>query len=206
METGACDNSLVASTIALEQARPSATRSTQDTNTEDTERVVERIQHELQLLLQERAAIVKRIGVIKDTLVGLADVFGADIINEELQDLLFERSPRRTPRSHPGLTDACRRTLMELSQPLTTRQLCDRIQEVNPSVLVGHKQPMASVSVVLRRLVSYGEVQDGVNEKDGRTWLWIGPRQRDEAAEDSSLPPLKHEPTSNEPLPADTKG
>ena len=28
------------------------------------------------------------------------------------------------------------------------------------------------MAVVLQRLVSYGEVRDDLNEKDGRTWLW----------------------------------
>jgi len=148
--------------------------------TEDIERVVDRIQHELRSLLLERAAIVKRIGMVKHTITGLIDVFGADIPDGELRNLLDHRSGGSSTCPHPGLTEACRHTLMESSQPLTTRQLCVKIQETHPSILVKHQQPMASVTVVLRRLVSYGEVQDGVNERHGRTWSWIGPRKRDE--------------------------
>jgi hypothetical protein len=191
---------------ALAQARRLAEGvSTQAVDTENIERVIGRIQHELQSLLLERAAIVKRIGMIKHTIVGLAAVFGAEIADEELQDLLCKGSARRRTRSHPGLTDLCRRTLMEASTPVTTNQLCDRIQETHPSVLERQKQPTTSVTVVLRRLVSYGEVQGGVNERAMRTWLWIGPQKRDKVGEDSSSSPLKSKPASNETVPTDTK-
>jgi hypothetical protein len=155
--------------------------------TEDIGHVVGRVRSELRLLLLQRAAIVKRIGVIKHIIVGLADVFGTGVIDKELQDLLSKRSSPRTARSDQGLTSVCRQTLMEVSEPLTTRQLCGWIQEKNPAVLARQKQPTNSVTVVLRRLVSYGEVKDGVNEGDVRTWQWIGPRQRDEVV-DNALP------------------
>jgi hypothetical protein len=129
---------------------------------------------------------VKRIGVIKHIVVGLADVFGADVVDEELRELISKPSACRTARSDQGLTSVCRRTLMKFSEPLTTRQLCDWIQEKSPSVLARQKKPVNSVTIVLRRLVSYGEVRDGVNERDVRTWQWIGPRQSDEAFGNSS--------------------
>lgn len=165
--------------------------------------MVERIKHELRLLMLERATIVKRIGVIKHTIAGLADVFGVDVVGEETWNLLSEPSVHRRS-AHPGITDACRLALMDFGEPVTTHQLCDRLQETNPSLLVRHRRPTTSVSVVLRRLVSYGEVQDGFNEKNVRTWLWIGPRQRKEAFEDSSPASLRHGPPSYEP--AETGG
>jgi hypothetical protein len=163
--------------------------STQGSVSVDIEQVVGRVRSELQLLLTERAAIVKRIRAIKLIIVGLADVFGADVVDKELLNLISRRS-RETARSDQGLTDVCRRTLMEPSEPLTTRQVCDLIQETTPSVLARQTKPTNSVTVVLRRLVSYGEVKDGVNEKNVRTWQWIGSRQRDAAVEPSSLPDL----------------
>jgi hypothetical protein len=160
--------------------------SAQGANTEDIGHVIERLQSELQLLLLQRAAIVKRIGVIKHIIVGLADVFGADMVDKELQDLLSKRTNYAKTRSDPGLTEMCRRVLMEFSEALTVRQVCGRIQETNPSVLARQKQPTNSVTVVLRRLVSYREVKDSVNESDVRTWQWVGPRQRDGVVEESS--------------------
>lgn len=157
-----------------------------DANTEDIGHVIGRVHSELKFLLLERAAIVKRIGVIKHIIIGLADIFGSDVIDKELQELISKQSACRTAPSDQGFTSVCRRTLMRSSEPLTTRQLCDRIQEKHPAVLARQKQPTNSVTVVLRRLVSYGEVKDGVNESDVRTWQWIGPRQRDDVVENSS--------------------
>jgi hypothetical protein len=162
--------------------------STQDSVNEDIGHVVGRIRSELRLLLLERAAIVKRIGVIKHTIVGLADVFGTEVIDKDLQELVSKGSSRGTARSDEGLTSVCRRAQMESSEPLTTRQLCGWTQERNPSIFARQKKPTNSVVVVLRRLVSYGEVKDGVNESDVRTWQWIGHRQGDDVFGNSSAP------------------
>jgi hypothetical protein len=174
---------LLAPNVALTQPPgPAECVSTPAVDSEHIDRVIGRIQNELQSLVLERAAIVKRIRVIKLTIAGLADVFGAGITDtdEELRDLLSTRPARNGDHVHPGLTDECRRTLMEFSHPLTTRQLCGRIAEANPSALARHKHPTNSLTVVLRRLVSYGEVEALVNENEVRTWLWIGPRKPDE--------------------------
>lgn len=117
------------SNIALRQPRSSAESvSVLPANAADTDHVIGRIQQELQLLLLEHAVLLKRIALIKHTLAGLADIFGSDIISEELQHLLckYER--------HPGLTETCHRILMEFFQPLTVRQLCDRVRQDNPPV------------------------------------------------------------------------
>jgi hypothetical protein len=150
-------------------------------NPENTDKLVGRIQQELHSLRLERSEILKRIRVIRRTLVGLADIFGSEAVNGELQDSLVKLARRYPSQCRPGLTETCRRILMELAQPLTTRQLCERIKEENPIVWARHKNPTASVLVVLKRLVSYGEV-NGVREKDGRTWLWIGARRHEEVS------------------------
>jgi hypothetical protein len=173
------------STPGVEPSRSSAEPvSIHAANADDRQRVIGRIQHELQLLLLEHAAIQKRIGVIKRTVIGLADVFGPDIIDGKLQDLLSKRSARPA-RSHPGLTDVCREILKECSQPLTVRKACGIIQEKYPSLLARHRNPTASVLVVLRRLASYGEVEAGSNERGARIWLWVLARQKAEAQERS---------------------
>lgn len=160
----------------------------QDSVAEDIGHVVRRVHSELRLLLLERDAIVKRILVIKHVVVGLADVFGTHVIDKELRELIYKGSSRGMARSDEGLTSVCRRALMESSEPLTTRQLCGWMQERNPSVFARQKKPTNSVVVVLRRLVSYGEVKDGVNESDVRTWQWIGHRQGDDVFGNSSAP------------------
>ena len=146
----------------------------------DAERVIGQIQCELQLLLAKHASIQKRIGVIKNTVIGLADVFGPDIINGELQQLLFTRAARRTPRPQPGLTELCRQILRGSSLPLTVRQVYGVMQEKYPSVLSGHKNPTASLLVVLRRLVSYGEAEAKFSERGARIWVWAVERKKEQ--------------------------
>jgi hypothetical protein len=149
-------------------------------NAEDLGHVIECIHRNLKALQLERALIVKRIGMIKQVIAGLADVFGADVIGKELRAALSRQRPAHgVNRPGPGLTDACRQTLMKSSGPLTVRQVCSRIEETNPSILARQKQPTNSVTVVLRRLMSYGEVRNCLNGQNGRAWLWIGPRARD---------------------------
>ena len=158
-------------------------------NAEDLAHVIECIHRELKALQRARALTVKRIKVIKQVIAGLADVFGSDVIDKEPQATLSRpQSAHDGTHSGPGLTDVCRQTLMKSSGPLTVRQVCARIEKTNPSILARQRQPTNSVTVVLRRLMSYGEVRHCVNGQNGRAWLWIGPRALDETVDDSPPP------------------
>lgn len=149
----------------------------------EIERLTSLLESELRSLRVKRAAIAKRIGLIRGVICGLADVFGSDVKNEELQG--FHNAPRARSTSLPrrGLTQACRRVLMNSLQPLTISDLCSRIQEINPAILARQKRPRVSVTVVLRRLVDYGEVQADVNEGSARTWEWVAPREQFKATQ-----------------------
>jgi hypothetical protein len=125
---------------------------------DDVEQVVGRIQRELQALRTERAAIAKRIGLIKNTIAGLAQVFGAGVVGQQLQGLLtVEPVNRRRTR---GLTDACRELLKETSEPQTLRQISARIQERYPTLVAHHRYPITIIQMMLRRLVMYGEAEE----------------------------------------------
>ena len=50
---------------------------------------------ELHLLLERRTEIMKRIGSIKQTMTGLANMFGEDILGDDTLDLLDRRSGGR---------------------------------------------------------------------------------------------------------------
>jgi hypothetical protein len=99
---------------------------------EDLEPVIGQLESQLRVLMLERAAILKRIGVIKKTVVGLVDLFGPKVINGELQDFLSLQSAPRS-RTHPALTDLCRQLLREASEPLTVRQILGQLQEKSPA-------------------------------------------------------------------------
>ncbi len=131
--------------------------------------VVKAAHEELRLLMRQRADIMKRIGTLKQTIAGLANLFGDEILSEDLLELV----DRKTGGRQPGFTKACRTALMEAQQPLSVREVCERIQERMPAILQRHKDPLASVTTVLNRLVEYGEAQSVVRENGRRAWQWV---------------------------------
>jgi len=63
--------------------------------------------------------------------------------------------------------------LMEAARPLGAREVCEQIQQRIPPVLLRHKDPLASVTTVLNRLVEYGEARTVVRENGRRAWQWV---------------------------------
>lgn len=134
---------------------------------EDVEHVVGRIEHELQVLRTEHAAIAKRIGLIKNTIAGLQEVFGPVGVSPELQRMIPREQLRR--QRNRGLTDACREVLRETCEPHTLKQISERIHDLHPTLFARHKYPTAIVQMLLRRLVMYGEAEE-VEGNGLRTW------------------------------------
>jgi hypothetical protein len=143
--------------------------STQTVGGEHVEQVVGRVHKELETLLKQRAEIIKRIGTIKQTILGLANLFGDEAVGEELLDLVDHRPTAR----QPGFTKTCRMILMEADRPLLTHEVCQEIRRRNPALLARQKDPLASVSTVLNRLASYGEARFIPNERGRRAWQWV---------------------------------
>jgi len=131
--------------------------------------VLKSAHEELRTLLRQRGEIMKRIGTVKQTIVGLANMFGDGVLNEDLLELVDRKSSGR----QPGFTKACRMVLMEAGKPLGAREVCEHIQEKIPPVLLRHKDPLASVTTVLNRLVDYGEARTVVKENGRRAWQWV---------------------------------
>ncbi len=131
--------------------------------------VIKTAHEELRQLMRQRAEVMKRIGTLKQTIAGLANLFGDEILGEELLELIDRKSGGR----QPGFTKACRMALMEAGQPLSVREVCEKIQERLPGVLMRHKDPLASVTTVLNRLVEYGEAQAVSRDNGRRAWQWV---------------------------------
>lgn len=131
--------------------------------------VVRQAREELHSLLRQRAEVMKRIGTVKQTIAGLANLFGNDVLDEELAELVDRRSGGR----QPGFTKACRVTLLEARRPLSARDVCDQFQQNYPVLLSRHKDPIASVTTVLNRLVEYGEALPVTLENGRRAWQWV---------------------------------
>jgi hypothetical protein len=140
-----------------------------DTGTGHVQEVVRHAHDELRQLLQQRAEVMRRIGTIKQTIVGLANLFGDSVLSDDLLELVDRKSSGR----QPGFTKACRMVLMDSKYPLSARDVCDRIQEKVPPMLARHKDPMASVTTVLNRLVAYGEARAVSLGNGRRAWQWV---------------------------------
>ena len=147
--------------------------------------VVRQAHDELRQLLLQRAEVMRRIGTVKQTIAGLANLFGDGVLSEELLELVDRKSNGR----QPGFTKACRMILMEAGRPMSARDVCDQIQEKIPAMLARHKDPMASVTTVLNRLVEYGEAQAVILSNGRRAWRWVSdPASEVQTADRSSAP------------------
>lgn len=134
--------------------------------------VVIQAHEELLDLLRQRADLMKRIGTLKQTISGLANLFGKSVLSEELLELVGEAKDRKR---QAGFTNACRKILIDATQPLSARDVCQQIQEKLPLLLARHRDPLASVTTVLNRLASYGEAE-AVMSNGRRAWLWVAER------------------------------
>src|SRR5580692_8263400 len=139
------------------------------------EEVVRQAHEELRQLLHQRADVMRRIGTIKQTIAGLANLFGDGVLSDELLELVDRKSSGR----QPGFTKACRMILMDANRALSARDVCDRIQEKAPPMLARHKDPMASVTTVLNRLVAYGEAEAVSLDNGRRAWQWVADSESD---------------------------
>lgn len=146
--------------------------------------VVKAAHDELLQLLRQRAEIMKRIGTVKQTIAGLANLFGDEVLGEELLELM-DRKPNGR---QPGFTKACRRVLMEVQRPLGAREVCLELERQAPAILSRHKDPMASVTTVLNRLVEYGEARSLTNGRGRRVWEWISESEKGAHGQGESIP------------------
>src|SRR5712692_4556566 len=131
--------------------------------------VIRSAERELHELLQRRPELMKRIGTIKQTLAGLANIFGDSVLSDQLLTFL----DRKTASRQPGFTRACRVVLMESGKPLGARFVCQALQQKFPELLERHKDPIASVTTVLNRLADYTEARCSLDASGRRVWQWI---------------------------------
>ena len=138
-------------------------------NSMSAQQVVKAAHEELLQLMRQRAEIMKRIGTVKQTISGLANLFGDEVLGDDLLELI-DRKPNGR---QPGFTKACRRVLMEVRRPLGAREVCVELERSAPAILARHKDPLASVTTVLNRLVDYGEARSLSNDRGRRVWEWV---------------------------------
>jgi hypothetical protein len=57
-----------------------------------------------------------------------------------------------------------------------------------PAILARHKDPLASVTTVLNRLVDYGEARSLSNDRGRRVWEWVSEPEQAVAAMGARIP------------------
>lgn len=149
-----------------------ASASTISDSNSHVQDVIWQAERTLVQLIEERAEVTKRIGTLKQTIVGLANLLGDGVQSAALLDLVDRKGHSR----QPGITRACRRVLMEAGRPMSVRDVCEQIQSQVPELLARHKDPVATVSTILGRLVEYDEATVMPGERGQREWLWAAER------------------------------
>jgi hypothetical protein len=61
------------------------------------------------------------------------------------------------------------------------------LERYAPSILARHKDPLASVTTVLNRLVEYGEARSLSNDRGRRVWEWISESQSSSVNEGTEI-------------------
>jgi hypothetical protein len=130
--------------------------------------VIRSVHQELLQLVEQRAAITRRIGTMKQTLMGLVTVFGETTFSGDLGLMDSKPQARRE-----GITVSCRRALMHAGGPVTAREVLDFIRQTTPEVLANHKNPLVGVTSILSRLAEYGEARIST-DLGRRVWQWSG--------------------------------
>jgi hypothetical protein len=115
-----------------------------------------------------------RIGTIKRTLAGLANIFGDAVLSDQLLNFLDRKSASR----QPGFTRACRAVLIEADKPMGARFVCQALQQKFPKGWNATKDPIASVTTVLNRLPDYAEARRSLDTNGRRVWQWIAEREK----------------------------
>jgi hypothetical protein len=132
--------------------------------------IVKAANDELLRLIQQRSEIVKRIGTIKQTITGLYklyNLFGDDELSDDLHELVNGKAGVR----RRGITQACRKVLMDAGSPLTARNVCEQIQQRTD--LPCSKNLVGAVTTVLSRLEKYGEARTVPRADGPRAWVWL---------------------------------
>ncbi|HVI08182.1 MAG TPA: hypothetical protein VND65_07790 [Candidatus Binatia bacterium] len=156
-----------------------------NTDISNLELIVKSAHDELDNLIQQRADITRRIGKIKQTIRGLCNLYGGDVLNDDGIRFLADRKPATR---RPGLTQTCRAILRSSDRPLTARELSERIRQKNLGGAQSSRNLTASVAVVLDRLVQYGEARKVLHDNGRRAWLRISD------GEDDNVPPRPEPP------------
>ena len=124
------------------------------------------VQSQLTLLLQQRAAVVKRIGMIRRAIEGLNSIF-AEPAGEQPQS--SGENGRFRDLACSNLTAACRAVLRNSTRPLTAHETAALLRTARAITDENLDRHVASIC---RRLVVYGEAAVTITDSGRRAWAW----------------------------------
>lgn len=124
-------------------------------------------EQQLRELMEERRVVAKRIRTVKQTIVGLANLFGNTILDSA--SLALVGRPRGTRQR--GITRACRQVLLDARRPMTAREVRDELKRSVPALLDSYKDAMAAIHTILGRLVKYGDATVMSRGRGQRAWV-----------------------------------
>ena len=128
------------------------------------------IEMELRTLNLRKDSLSERIAAIKQTITGLAKLFGAEAVNQQLPSAGFSEPPGRR-RAHRGLTESCRQLLRSCpGRAFPLVEIVRHIRGSRPALLDHHKYPTQSLRVIMKRLVMYGEAVEVFVDVDRLAW------------------------------------
>lgn len=91
------------------------------------QRVAKAAQESLRQLVRQQAELARRIRTLKRTIVGLARLFGDDLLNDELCELVGRRGAGR----QPGCAAACPAIVVQGGYACSAPEAC----ELDPATL-----------------------------------------------------------------------
>jgi hypothetical protein len=148
----------------------------------EVEELIQQMKRDLHTLYLERTAIDRRMDTIKKGLVGLATLYGREALS---LDFLQSVDPAQN-RRRLGITEMCRSIIRQSRSPLSNAEICERIKEINADLLAVHKNPAASVTTVLRRLVKQGQAQVVPKRNGELAWKGTGNLSADNSNRESN--------------------
>ena len=137
-----------------------------------TQDILRLLNDDLARLFEERKDVMLRIAIVRKTIIGLGVIFGESVLTTEVHPLLAHNKKR-----HLGFTKACREVLSSSDHALSAREVVERMCEACPELLTCHRDPLASVTAALNRMVDYGEARRIALPHNRSAWEWAGKRQ-----------------------------
>jgi hypothetical protein len=113
----------------------------------------------------------ERIEKVRQGAIGLTSLANLDFqeVKGKYPDLFEDQIDQRM-----GITDAVRAVLSSSADDmLTPTEIRDRVFQLSPGI-AGHKNPLASIHAVIRRLIDKNEVLYGVDGLERTVYGWIG--------------------------------